>query len=193
MVGTRQGFGDAIVEAVAHPAQEAIDRAHGAVEAAGHIFQAEIFVVTKMEDFAVVGGQFREAIVQDALALFQMIGAAVGFLGHGAEEILAKVEAVALLALAVGEDLVKGDLARPCAEIRAEFELRKVPPHDDLGLLQNIVGILRMRHHRHDVSAQRPLVAGEQENEFFGGIGRGHVRGVLQISPARHGIGHVFS
>ena len=180
MVGTRQGFGDAIVEAVAHTAQQAIDRAHGAVEAAGHIFQAEIFVVPKMEDFAVVGGQFREAIVQDAFALFQMIGAAVGLFGHGAQEILAKIQAVALLAFAMGEDLVKGDFACPGAEIRAGLEFRKVPPHDDLGFLQNIVRVLRMRHHGHDISAQRPLVAGEQENELFGWIGWRHVGGSSQ-------------
>jgi hypothetical protein len=179
MVGTREGFCDAVVQAVAHAAEQAVDRAHGAVEARGHFIEAEAFVITKMESFAVVGGQFRETIVQDAFPPFQVIGAAVRFLGHGAQEILAEIEAVALLAFAMGKDLVKRDLARPRSEIRARFELRKVPPHDDLGFLQNIVGILRMRHHRHDISAEGPLVAGEQEDEFFGGIGWGHGEGAF--------------
>jgi hypothetical protein len=34
--------------------------------------------------------------------------------------------------------------------------------------------VLGVRHHRHHVSAQRPLMAGEQEYELFGWIRRGH-------------------
>ena len=168
-----------------HAAQQPVKCAHGAAQARRHFLQREPFLVTQVQRLALVGGQFRDAVVQQSFALLEMVGAGLGLVSDGAQEVLGKIQPVAVLAFAEGEHLMERDLPRPRAEIRARLELREVPPHHDLCLLENVIRVLRMRHHRHHVRAERPLVAGEQEDEFFGAVGwvHGFVRSLYPWSP----------
>ncbi len=174
MAGLIQGAGDAFVQVLSDSAQEPIERTDRPAEPRGHVFEGQFLVIAQLDDIAMVGGQLCEAFVQQVLAVFEAIGALFGFIGNGTEKILAEIQPVALSALPMREHLMERDLARPSAEIGAGLKFRKVPPHYNFGLLQDIIGILRMRHHRHYVSTEEPLVAGEQEDEFFGAVGRRH-------------------
>ena len=69
---------------------------------------------------------------------------------------------------------MKGGLARPGQEVGAALELVKAAPQDHLGLLQDVIRIMRCGHHAVNVHAQRAVVAREQFEEFLGAVRGGH-------------------
>ena len=72
------------------------------------------------------------------------------------------------------QHLMKRRLPRPGQKVRARLELIKAAPQDHLRLLQDVIRIMRLRHHAIDIHPQRTVVVREQFKEFLGAVGVRH-------------------
>ncbi|CAN5914189.1 DUF1549 domain-containing protein [soil metagenome] len=170
------------MEDVADPTELAVESCNRTLEFVGHRFKGESLVIPQLEDFPLIVGKLGETAAQNFLTLFEVIFGRFMFARDGVDEFIAEIEPVTLLAFPIGKHLMESHFPRPGGEIGSLLKLRKTPPHPHLCLLQNIVGILAVRHEGKDIGSQHALMSGKLEYKLFSGIWGGHVHKLKAVA-----------
>ena len=89
------------------------------------------------------------------------------FVGQLREQALVEDVPVAVEIAMMGQDLVAGDLVRPGGEVRPLDELVPTPPHNQVRLLQRVIGVFPIRQQRQNVAVQRRLTIDQVAYEPF--------------------------
>ena len=86
-------------------------------------------------------------------------------LGDRPQEGRAELQAVALLPLAPGQQLIQGDSARPGGEVGAGLEPVELPPEQQIGLLEDLFRVAPVGDQARHVEEDAALVLAEELDE----------------------------
>jgi len=163
---------DALVQALAQEFQIAEEGSAAEGEAAHHFFGALAHGVAAGDEFLIMRGEFLQAGVEQAEAFVEPGFDVAALAGEEVHDVFAEEQRGAcgflamLLHLEVGEAVGPGEEGA-CGVVFGEFAIE-----GETRFLQDVAGIGFARHKAENVTKQRLLMLGEQEDEGFGGGGR---------------------
>lgn len=102
-----------------------------------------------------------QAMHQSQPSLFEFISTGERFLGDDFQKLLTELQPLSPLPAAVLHDFKGRNLRDPGEKIRPQLKLGELAPGDEIGFLQNLLGVDRMCHLHENVQVQAALMPGK--------------------------------
>ena len=163
---------DALVQALAQEFQIAEEGAAAEGEAGHHFFGALAHGVAAGDEFLILCGEFLQAGVEQAEAFVEARFDVGALAGEEVHDVFAEEQWGACGLLAMLLHLEVGEAVGPGEEGARGVVLGEFAIESETRFLQDIAGICLARDEAEDVTKQRLLMLGEQEDEGFVGGGR---------------------
>lgn len=154
----------------ADSAERPVDRTDGPSHSIRDRLDLRFLMIALLDQLSLITGKLLNAVSQLQATSLQMIADRLRLGGNRLKKFVAKREALTLTRplFPMREHLIEYAASRPGPEICSLLKRRKMPPHYDLRLLENIICIDRVRRQRHRVAIEAALILRQQPDELLG-------------------------